>query len=194
MLVSCIGPWHNQDSLRISDSTSESFSATTEVPTLVCTVVLYLGLRSSVIIIVYCCECSLQNWGTSCLALRPQSIRQPLLFASNISLSFPYDFSQVKYTLTLWTFGMSLYIVLLCVSSPHAFWKSPSAQSKGHFTLEVRIKEAQELSNPIGGKLKIGSKDFTLGVEAKVCQNDLVPMWHHFGTNIYLVLVQPNTP
>jgi hypothetical protein len=53
--------------------------------------------------------------------------------------------------------------------------------SEEHFTLGVRTKETQELSNPIGGKLKIGPKAFTLGVKTKVCQNDLAPTWHHFG-------------
>jgi hypothetical protein len=39
----------------------------------------------------------------------------------------------------------------------------------GHFTLGVRTKETQELSNPIGGEIKIGPKGFTLGVKTKVC-------------------------
>jgi hypothetical protein len=41
-------------------------------------------------------------------------------------------------------------------------------------------QETQKLNNPIGGELKIGPKGFTLGVETKLCQNDLVPMWYHF--------------
>jgi hypothetical protein len=41
--------------------------------------------------------------------------------------------------------------------------------------------ETQDLSNHIGGELKIGPKDFTLTIKTKVCQNDLAPMWHHFG-------------
>jgi hypothetical protein len=53
-------------------------------------------------------------------------------------------------------------------------------------------KKTQELSNPIAGELKIGPKGFILGVKTKVCQNDLVPMWHHFGTKIFLVLIQQN--
>jgi hypothetical protein len=47
----------------------------------------------------------------------------------------------------------------------------------------VRTKETQELSNPSSGEQEIGPKNFTLGVEIKVCQNDLAPMWHHFGAN-----------
>jgi hypothetical protein len=47
--------------------------------------------------------------------------------------------------------------------------------------MRIRTKETQELNDPIGGELKIGPKDFVLGLKTKVCQNDLVPMWHHFG-------------
>jgi hypothetical protein len=53
--------------------------------------------------------------------------------------------------------------------------------TKWNFTLGIKIKETQELSNSIGRELKIGSKGFILGVQTKVCQNDLAPMWHHFG-------------
>jgi hypothetical protein len=49
--------------------------------------------------------------------------------------------------------------------------------------LRVKIKETQELSNPIGGDSKLGPKGFTLGAKTKVCQNVIVPMWHHFGAN-----------
>jgi hypothetical protein len=38
-------------------------------------------------------------------------------------------------------------------------------QSLGHFILWVMTKKTQELSNPVGGGLKIGPKGFTLGVE-----------------------------
>jgi hypothetical protein len=51
--------------------------------------------------------------------------------------------------------------------------------AQGHFILGVKTKKAQELSNAIGGEQKIGPKGFTLGI--KICQNDLAPMWHHFG-------------
>jgi hypothetical protein len=53
--------------------------------------------------------------------------------------------------------------------------------SSEHFTLGVRTKETQELN---GGELNIGPKGFTLGIKTKVCQNDLEPMWHHFGAKI----------
>jgi hypothetical protein len=51
----------------------------------------------------------------------------------------------------------------------------------GAFYTRIMFKETQGLSNSIGEELKIGPKGFTLGVETKVCQNDLMPMWHHFG-------------
>jgi hypothetical protein len=44
--------------------------------------------------------------------------------------------------------------------------------------------ETQQLNNPIGGELKNGPKDLSLGVDMKVCQNDLAPMWHHFGAKL----------
>jgi hypothetical protein len=56
--------------------------------------------------------------------------------------------------------------------------------TEGHFILGVRTNETQELSNFIGEELKIGPKSFTLGVETKVCQNDLAPMWYHLGAKI----------
>jgi hypothetical protein len=62
---------------------------------------------------------------------------------------------------------------------PGSFNSDQKFDSKGHFTLGVWTKETQELSNPIGGELKIGLNGFTLGV--KVCQNDYASTWHHFG-------------
>jgi hypothetical protein len=56
--------------------------------------------------------------------------------------------------------------------------------------LRVKIKETQELSNPIGGDSKLGPKGFTLGVKTKICGNDIVPLWRQ----IFLVLVHQNTP
>jgi hypothetical protein len=37
-------------------------------------------------------------------------------------------------------------------------------------------------SNPIVEELKIVLKGLTQGIKTKICQNDLVPMWHHFGS------------
>jgi hypothetical protein len=48
----------------------------------------------------------------------------------------------------------------------------PMIMIKGHFTLGVRTKKTQELSNPFGGEFKIGPKGFTLGVKTNVYQND----------------------
>ena len=47
--------------------------------------------------------------------------------------------------------------------------------ASGHSTLGVKTKETQELRNPNGEELKIGPKDFTLGLKTKVHQNDLAP-------------------
>jgi hypothetical protein len=55
-------------------------------------------------------------------------------------------------------------------------------EQETHFILGVKTKETQELSNPIGGEIKICPKGFTLGIETKVSQIELVPMWHHFGS------------
>jgi hypothetical protein len=43
---------------------------------------------------------------------------------------------------------------------------------KEHFILGIRTKEIYELSNPIGGELKIGPKGFILGVKTNVYKND----------------------
>jgi hypothetical protein len=43
----------------------------------------------------------------------------------------------------------------------------------GHFTLGVRTKETQELSNPIGGEIKIGPKGFTQESRPKYAQSYL---------------------
>jgi hypothetical protein len=60
----------------------------------------------------------------------------------------------------------------------------------GYFTLKVRIKETQELDNPISRKLKIHPKGFILGVETKVCHSAyMTPFWYQ----IFLVLAQQNT-
>jgi hypothetical protein len=48
----------------------------------------------------------------------------------------------------------------------------------------VKTKKTQELSKSIGGEQKNGPKGFTLRVKTKVCQNDLVPMLHHFGAKL----------
>ena len=64
---------------------------------------------------------------------------------------------------------------------PGSFNSDQKFDSKGHFTLGVWTKETQELSNLIGGELKIGPKGFTLGVKTKVCQTELALTWHHFG-------------
>jgi hypothetical protein len=63
---------------------------------------------------------------------------------------------------------------------------------KEHFILGIRTKEIYELSNPIGGELKIDPKGFMLGMETKVCQNDFVPTWHHWH-QILLFIAQQNT-
>jgi hypothetical protein len=57
--------------------------------------------------------------------------------------------------------------------------------TKGHFILGIRTKETQELSNLIGGELKIGPKAFILGIETRVCPYDLAPMWYHFWHQIF---------
>ena len=62
----------------------------------------------------------------------------------------------------------------------HSFNLCPSLFTtlnlKGHFILGIRIKETQEVYNPIGGELEIGPKGITLGVETKACQKDSTPM------------------
>ena len=40
-------------------------------------------------------------------------------------------------------------------------------QNEGHFILEFGSKKTLNSSNSIGQKLKIGSKDFTLGLKSK---------------------------
>ena len=50
-----------------------------------------------------------------------------------------------------------------------------------HLYIFYAQKSIQGLGNPIGGELKIGLKGFALGVKTKVCQNDITPIWHHFG-------------
>jgi hypothetical protein len=59
-----------------------------------------------------------------------------------------------------------------------------------HFTLGVRTKKIQELSNPIGGEIKIAPKGFALEAKTKACQNDVVPIW----CQIFLVMAQQNNP
>jgi hypothetical protein len=71
--------------------------------------------------------------------------------------------------------------LLPSISTLNSFLKYHQPSLKGQFILRIETKETQELSNLICGELKIGLKDFILGVKTKVCQNDLAPMWHHFG-------------